>query len=509
MQIGISYSQGDVFKIKNKKTIKTKNGYIRLLYNVTFTKKDLVIKCDSAHFYKKAEKLIAYNNVKMKTNDGLTVTGDQLNYYLDTKKSIISGDVEMIDKNIILKTTELHYNLKSNNATYYKSADIKSKTDETTIYSIFGAYNAPKKTIYFKDSVVITSDNTIIKSDSVDYFMSKKTSILRGPSYIYSDENTIYTEHGLYDDLKDVAILDLNPVIYTNDAVLKADSIYYNKTNRIAKAYKNIHLKDSSNKIDGYGDFAIYNEITKTSILTDKPWIKQLSDKGINSSGTKLYDTLYVHADSLKYINDSVTKEIWGYSKVKMYRADIQTMSDTLYFNQNDSVIHLIKNPIVWEKDNQLFGKKISVYFKNKKINNVKISNGAFVVSKPFKNDEESFNQVKGDSINALFKNSKLHIVYVYGFCQTRYFPSEEDENKQIKKTGLNTTESSDIIVYAKNGTIDRITFTDTPDGKMMPLKDINPKLLYLNGFIWLDDYRPKKWQDIFKWKELNKELIK
>ena len=43
----------------------------------------------------------------------------------------------------------------------------------------------------------------------------------------------------------------------------------------------------------------------------------------------------------------------------------------------------------------------------------------------------------------------------------------------------------------------------------MMPLKDINPKLLYLNGFIWLDEHRPKKWEDIFKWIELNKELIK
>ena len=367
MQIGISYSQGDVFKIKNKKTIKTKNGYIRLLHNVTFTKKDLIIKCDSAHYYKKKGKIIAYSHVKMDNNSGLTVTGDQLNYYFNSKKSIITGNVKMVDDNIVLTTSELHYNLRSNNATYYKSADIVSKTDETTIYSIYGAYNAPKKTIYFKDSVVINSNKTTIESDSVDYFMNNKTSILRGPSTITSNENIIYTEHGIYDDLKDIAILDLNPVIYTNDAILKADSIYYNKQNRIAKAFKNIHLKDTSNKLDGYGDFAIYNEITKTSILADKPWIKQLSEKSKDSSGNLIYDTLYVHADSLKYINDSAHKEIWGYRKVKMFRNDIQAMSDTLYFNQNDSVIHLIKNPVVWEKDNQLFGKQISVYFKNKK----------------------------------------------------------------------------------------------------------------------------------------------
>lgn len=515
MQVRISYSQGEQgkdarFDIRSDKVKKSKNSYTRLWGNVSFSKVDLVITCDSAHYYEEEGRLIAYSHVKMKNNEGLTVTGDQLFYYKETKNAIVTGEVKMEDNDIILTTTELNYNLQTNSATYNKSADIISKSDGTTIYSIIGNYNAPNKVIHFNDSVLIHSESNIIESDSVDYFMETKKSILKGPSIITSEENRIYTEHGVYNDELNYAILDLNAVIYSENTILSADSIYYDKNTRIAKAYKNIHLEDTSSKVDGYGDYAIYNEINKTCILTDEPWIRQLSEKSKTNDSLRdvVYDTLYVHADSLKYINDSITKEIWGYQKVKMFKNDIQTMSDTLFFNQSDSVIHLIKNPVVWEKDNQIFGKQISIYFKNKKINNVKVSNGAFVASKPFKADTSAYNQVKGDSINAYFADNKLRKIYVYGTCLTRYYIYEEEDNNTIKKTGFNVTESSDIIVYAKEGDIDRINFTDTPDGKMMPLKDINPKLLYLDGFIWLDEHRPKKWKDIFKWTELKNDLI-
>ena len=99
-------------------------------------------------------------------------------------------------------------------------------------------------------------------------------------------------------------------------------------------------------------------------------------------------------------------------------------------------------------------------------------------------------------------RNNDLYKIDVDGNGQTIYYP--KDDQTLI---GINRAESSDMTIWLKERKITNITMRVSPSGNMNPPLLLGEEDRKLSGFRWLDDYRPKRWEDIYKQLDIPEEL--
>ncbi len=133
---------------------------------------------------------------------------------------------------------------------------------------------------------------------------------------------------------------------------------------------------DTVLKIDLRCDCVFYNEKTGYGYATDKVLLKDFSRQP---------DTLYMHSDSLKLYTynidtDSVYRKVHGFSKVRIYRKDVQAVCDSLVFNTLDSCLTMYRDPIVWNDNRQLLGEKIEIYMNDSTVRLARVSGQALSV---------------------------------------------------------------------------------------------------------------------------------
>ena len=124
-------------------------------------------------------------------------------------------------------------------------------------------------------------------------------------------------------------------------------------------------------------------------------------------------DSLFMHADTLQmytyYLNtDSMFRETRAYHKVRMYRADVQGVCDSLVFSSKDSCLTMYYDPILWNNNQQLLGEKIMIYMNDSTIDWAHIQNQALSVEQL---DSTSYNQVTGKEMKAWFQGGEMRKV--------------------------------------------------------------------------------------------------
>jgi hypothetical protein len=121
------------------------------------------------------------------------------------------------------------------------------------------------------------------------------------------------------------------------------------------------------------------------------------------------------------------------------------------------------------------------------------LSGVAFVASQA---DSIRFDQMRGKEMTGYFKNNKLERIMVTGNGQTIYYATDEDEI-----VGANKTACTDLMIYLKDNKISKVVYTEKPDGTYYPLEMFPATESKLSDFKWLDQWRPRRWEDVFVWK--------
>jgi hypothetical protein len=116
--------------------------------------------------------------------------------------------------------------------------------------------------------------------------------------------------------------------------------------------------------------------------------------------------------------------------------------------------------------------------------------NAAFIISQE---DTTKFNQIRSKNMICYFENNELHRIWARGNGQTVYYPKD---SKEI--IGVNKAECSDLMIYVKEGDVDKISFLTKPEATLYPLDQAPENEIVLQGFSWLDKIRPKTKHDIF-----------
>ena len=468
-----------------------------LIGNVAFRHDSVYMYCDSACFYEKTNSLEAFDNVKMVQGDTLFLYGDYLFYDGNTQIAQVRYNVRMENKNTTLLTDSLNYDRIYNLGYYFDGGTLMD--EENVLTSEWGEYSPATKISVFNYDVKLVNPKFTLTSDTLRYSTATKIANILGPSDIVSDANHIYSELGFYNtQIGQAELLDRS--VLTNEGKrLIGDSLFYDRVKGYGEAFDNVIMTDTVNKNMLTGDYCYYNELTKYAFATKKAVVVDYSQG----------DSLFMHADTLQmytyYLNtDSMFRETRAYHKVRMYRADVQGVCDSLVFSSKDSCLTMYYDPILWNNNQQLLGEKIMIYMNDSTIDWAHIQNQALSVEQL---DSTSYNQVTGKEMKAWFQGGEMRKVDVIGSVRLVYYPMESDSTL----IGMNVSETSLLNMFLENRKMKKMIMSPKSNGTLYPMLQRPPEKMKLENFVWFDYIRPLDKEDIFEWrgKKAGQELKK
>jgi lipopolysaccharide export system protein LptA len=455
-------------------------GAYRLIGNVLFKHEGALMYCDSAYFYADVNSLDAFSHVHIIQGDSVDLYGEFLHYDGNTRLAEIKKKVKLIGKNTKLLTKALDFDL-GKSIGYYKShADIES--GENRLKSRQGYYYSREQMYYFRDSVVLTNPEYTIYSDTLQYKVPTKVAYFFGPTKIVGDSSYIYCEKGWYNTSNNTSMLRQKAFIRNRRQTITGDSLYYERETGYGEGFSRIVLKDEEKDVILKGNHAFINQVDKKALLTDSAEFIYITAE----------DSVFIHADTLRSMNDSAGFRILkGYHNVRMFKSDLQGVCDSLFYSTKDSILRLFRKPVLWSGGNQMSSEYIEIWTKNKEIDQLHMQQVAFLINQE---DSSKFNQIKGKTMTCFFKNNQLYRIDVNGNGQTVYYAKDKEA-----LIGVNVAQSSDMVITVKNNKPDVIRFITKPAATLYPVAMAPVEELILKDFKWEEEARPKSKTDIFR----------
>ena len=462
-----------------------------------------LIKSNISYFYPKQNFFKANGNVIFTQGDTLKMTCDYIEYDGSKKLATAWGKVLLERPDMNLRTDTLYLDRLSSKA-YYKTLGT-ILDEETKLTSNRGIYFMDLKKYRFTSNVKINDPEYQLKSQRLDYFTESDRAFFYGKTTIKGEEYQIYCEEGTYDTKLQKGNFKKNSIIFYNNKEIRGDSLYFENEINYAAATNNISIIDTLNKsvINGH-----YGEIFKardSAIITRRAMAINIVDQ----------DSLFIHADTLIATGPSEKRILRGYYDVRVFKSDLRGKSDSLHLDQSTGLIKMLKlplnrkenqiltesqkngrNPILWFGKSQMSGDEIFLTsdMKTQKLDSLKIIGNSWIIEKD-SISEAGFNQIKGGLLDGLFENGKLKEIDITKNTEVIYYMYSDEENELI---GIDKTTCSSLKMITKDNQIEDITFFVSPDGQLLPEKDLPLNERKLKGFIWRENERPKNISELF-----------
>ncbi|PTN06342.1 OstA-like protein [Mangrovibacterium marinum] len=468
--------QADSWK-NNQNIIKNAN---RLLGDVIIDHADIRMWCDSAYMYSDTNIVDAFGHVHILKADTLNMYARYIRYNGDTKWALATGNVKLVNKTVTLTTDTLNYDMNQGIGYYDDYGTVQDSTN--TLHSRIGEYYTRLDRVYFKTEVDVTTDSYQMISDTLVYQPKTGITSIVGPTTIFNEKDTLIATAGFYNTQSGDAELHQFPVIKTEGRNITASSIYYNKQSGDGLAIGQASIHDVANQVIIKGNRIAYNDIKKESLVNDSALALFYTAK----------DTLFMHADTLKTVADTIPNEniVQAYFNVKFFRNDLQGKCDSLVYYTKDSTLCLFNDPVLWSGDNQMTSDYMEMVRKDSINQEFEMKQNAFIIARE---DTVRYNQIKGRNMKGYITRNDLYRIDVDGNGQSVYYA--KDDKGLI---GLNKAQASTIQIRLQESKVTRISFFTTPDGQLVPLADISELDKLLPGFNWREDIRPKSFNDIF-----------
>lgn len=181
--------------------------------------------------------------------------------------------------------------------------------------------------------------------------------------------------------------------------------------------------------------------------------------------------------------------------RARFFNQDIQGVADTMIYQQYDSLLHLIRKPVVWSGERQVMGNKINVHLNDSTVDWAYLPESGIAAEHVA---EDFYNQISGSTMKAWISNKKIDGVAVDGNVQVIILPQEKDStyNKLV------SAESSHLTVDFTDGQMEHLKMWPEVTGTVSPLGEVRKSQQFLQGFRWLDIIRPKRqwYGDRVKW---------
>lgn len=462
--------------------------------NVRFRRGDMYMFCDSAYFYELTSSLDAFGNVKMTQGDTLFVYSDILHYYGDEQVAQLRHNVRLENKNTTLITDSLDYEITTNVGYYFDGGKIVDSKNHTTLTSRYGRYELDTKQAEFTTDVHLVNEKYTMETNLLQYNTGTHIANIIDQTVIESDNNTVVSTNGWYNTSADDATLYDRSLVTSKDGkTLVGDTVYYNRKLNYGEARGDVIITDPKNKVILDGDYGYHDDNTHYSYVTKRARAREFSQK----------DTIYLHADTLCTImlEDSV-RLLKAYNKVRFFRSDVQGICDSLQMASSDTILNMYRHAVLWSGDRQISGNEINAHMNDSTCDWATLPNFGFMTQLI---GENYYDQLSAKKIKAYFENKEMRQMDADGNVEVIMYPMENDStyNKQVH------AEASYLRVNMKEKReVEKIAMWPEVTGKVSPLFMLKKSEMFLPGFVWYDELRPRRPEDIFDVSDMMKQLM-
>jgi lipopolysaccharide export system protein LptA len=457
-------------------------------------------------------KIATYNTKATLDNGRTQLTSKRGQYNVSTSQAFFKEQVLVVDKDFDLKTDTLNFDAKNNIATFLAPTLIYLR-DTAQFYTEEGFYDLNKDNAAFtrspqyqKNNQVATADTmlydgktTIITlkgkaltrdagkeatANTIRYNRKTEESQLEGNAHFVDEKQNIVSDTIIYQPKTKTYATRGRSKIVNEAQILEADLVDFDSKDSIGIAIGNVFWQDTASKTTLRCEKMQYDQ--------RRDYIKAGGGRPILSSLVE-NDTLWLRADTIitfKQKQTDTARSLIAYYKVRMYKSNFQSICDSLFYSEQDSIFRLFKDPIVWSDTSQLSGDTMRIMMKNKKIDRVFLKNNSFIVNST---DEAFFNQIKGREITAEFEADNLRRMFVEGNAESVYYALDEKGGY----VSVNKMICSRMLVLFGDNKVDGIKFYTQPKATMFPMKQANHDDLKMKGFRWEKKLRPKNRFDL------------
>ena len=435
--------------------------------NVRFEQSGSHVYCDEAEYDPQTQNLLGRGNIRITNPDGAIVTGKTLEYNNATHTAKVIGNVKLIDGTMELSTPWIEYNTLTKVGWYGAGGNIIDK--ETTLSARSGSYNPNKKTLFFKNNVVLTTPEYTVKTDTLQYRTDIKRAQFFAQTQLDYQNKIVVFQRGYYltDEQKgeffgQVALFDQGKTVV-------CDTLYFNKISQVGMAHGNVYIQDSIDQWKVWGKHAQYNGLAKSI----KVWNQALAYQGDAKKPFKL------KADTLAYNSDSTQPvALTATYNVAFSQETTSGKCNKLTSKRSDSTFYFSGKPVLYDSVSRVSGDSIEMRVVAQKMKELKSFKHGFVA---IQEDSIHFSQIQGDSIHQwMDANQKMEKVRVVGNAQSIYFLRNADTLESA-----NTVTCKSMKIGFQKGKIDQITFYEKPVGTLYPIDQLPAVDSKLKGFVW------------------------
>ena len=263
---------------------------------------------------------------------------------------------------------------------------------------------------------------------------------------------------------------------------------------RAAKRAKLLAKGEDVSALDSLDSLAaIRNERVLRNLRQRPDTLQQVTQPQIDSTASQQSQQQSAVETTDSIAEDSVYRLVKAYRNVKMYRSDAQMVCDSLVSSSQDSIVHLLIAPVMWNASNQLAATTIDLYTHNQKLKQA-IFNGEPIMVADI--DSSYYNQITGKMMTALFRDNNIYRNDVEGNVQTIYFQREDEQSAVV--TEMIYLESASATFYIEDKELVGVTYRNDVPFTMYPINQIpDSQPLRLQNFKWVPQLRPTL-EDVF-----------
>ena len=263
---------------------------------------------------------------------------------------------------------------------------------------------------------------------------------------------------------------------------------------RAAKRAKLLAKGEDVSALDSLDSLAaIRNERVLRNLRQRPDTLQQVTQPQIDSTASQQSQQQSTVEVTDSIAEDSVYRLVKAYRNVKMYRSDAQMVCDSLVSSSQDSIVHLLIAPVLWNASNQLAATTIDLYTHNQKLKQA-IFNGEPIMVADI--DSSYYNQITGKMMTALFRDNNIYRNDVEGNVQTIYFQREDEQSAIV--TEMIYLESASATFYIEDKELVGVTYRNDVPFTMYPMNQIpDTQPMRLKNFKWVPQLRPTL-EDVF-----------
>ena len=343
--------------------------------NVALKQGGAIIYCQKAFHYYEQNEMEAFDKVRITQGDSFSVTGDKLFYNGNTKLAQIRGnEVILRDSKATLYTQFADYDMAKKTLLFFNGGRVVD--NENTLTSDRGNYNMSEKLFTFIQNVVLKNTQYTMNCDTLLYNSGVRIAYFRGKTKIISKDGILYADKGQYNTITKLIDFQGRSRMDYKDYTVSADVLNYNQFTGKGIARRGVEIKSFRDSTIVQGELAYFDRFKGYSKVYANALMK-------NKFGD---DTLYLKADTLISINDTITgnRKVLAYHNVRVFHSQMQAKCDSLVYNLADSVLNFYQDPVLWSSGSQVIADTILIRMKQQKIHKMFLRKNAFLISYEF-----------------------------------------------------------------------------------------------------------------------------